>query len=57
MRVRPHIQTPPGGELGGSHMIEKDERADKTACCGGKDPSDDKAAEVTRPGFYDGFDR
>jgi hypothetical protein len=57
MRVGPHIDARAGRELGGPHLIEKDERADTLLLCRRQQAADFKAADITRTRHDDSLQR
>jgi len=57
MRMRPHVETKAGAELGRTHVIEKNERPDHAPLRRGQGTSHGKAADVVRSRYDHLFDR
>ena len=56
VRVRAHVQPPPGQELAGSHLVEEDEGADHLPLFRGQGAADLEPADIVCPGKDDGLD-
>ena len=57
MGMRPYVEILGEQDVGGSRLVEENERADHLAMGGREDAPDGEAADVTRPRDDDGLDQ